>query len=118
MTARGDRTLDAVAELADLIAAAVTGCPDVAGLTQVPGRPVATYLPGRTVSGVAVRPAEVEICVVARYGRPLPQVAEQIRQAVEPLVPGRAVDVVIGDITSPQARPAAATVPAGRHQAE
>ena len=51
MTAAGDLTLDAVAELADRIAAAVTGCPDVAGLTQIPGLPVATYLRGRTVSG-------------------------------------------------------------------
>ena len=114
MTASGDWTLDAVAELADRIAAAVTSCPDVAGLTQVPGKPVATYLPGRTVSGVAVRPAEVEICVVARYGPPLPQVAAQVRQAVEPLVPGRVVDVVIADITSPRAPPDATTAPAGR----
>ncbi len=105
MTAGGDLTLDAVAELADRIAAAVTGCPDVAGLTQIPGSPVATHLRGRTVSGVAVRPAAVEICVVARYGPPLPQVAAQIRQAVAPLVPGRVVDVVIADITSPPARP-------------
>jgi hypothetical protein len=104
VTGRGDPPLAEVAELADRIAATVTGCPDVAGLTENPGVPVATYLPGRTVSGVAVRPAEVEICVVARYGRPLPQVAEQVRQAVEPLVPGRAVDVVIGDIAPPPAR--------------
>ena len=116
MTARGDRTPGGVAELADRIAAAVTRCPDVAGLTQLPGMPVATYLPGRTVSGVAVRPAEVEVCVVARYGPPLPQVAAQVRQAVEPLVPGRVVDVVIADITSPQARPKAAMASAGRHR--
>ena len=105
MTALGDRTLDGVAELADRIAAAVTGCPDVAGLTQIPGLPVATYLRGRTVSGVAVRPAAVEICLVARYGPALPQVAAHVRQAVAPLVPGRVVDVVIADITSPPARP-------------
>jgi hypothetical protein len=103
MTAQGDLALDGLAGLADRIAAAVTGCPDVAGLTQVPGLPVATYLPGRTMSGVAVRPAEVEICVVARYGPPLDKVAEQVRQAVEPLVPGRVVDVVIGDIAPPRA---------------
>ena len=118
MTAWGDRTRDGVAELADRIAAAVTRCPGVARLTQIPGMPVATYLPRRTVSGVAVRPAEVEICVVARYGPLLPQVAVQVRQAVEPLVPGRVVDVVIADITSPQARPEAATAAAGRRQAE
>jgi hypothetical protein len=65
---------------------------------------VATYLPGRTVSGIAVRPAEVEICVVVRYGPSLGQVAEQVRLAVEPLVPGRVVDVVIGDIVLPRPR--------------
>ena len=104
MTARGDLALDSVAELADRIAAAVTGCPGVAGLAQIPGMPVAAYLRGRTMSGVAVRPAEVEICVAARYGPPLPLVAAQVRQAVEPLVPGRVVDVVIADITSPHGR--------------
>lgn len=118
MTACGDRALNGVAALADRIAAAVSSCPGVAGLTQVPGMPVATYLPGRTVSGVAVRPAEVEICVVARYGPALPHVAAQVRQAVEPLVPGRVVDVVIGDITSPQARPGRAMASAGRHGAK
>lgn len=93
------------AELADRIAAAVTSCPGVAALTQLPGIPVATYLPGRIVSGVAIRPGEVEICVVARYGSPLPQIAEHVRQAVAALAPGRVVDVVIGDITLPGAEP-------------
>jgi hypothetical protein len=115
MTARDDQPLDEVAELADRIAATVTGCPDVAGLTQNPGIPVATYLPGRTVSGVAVRPAEVEICVVARYGPPLEQVAAQVLQAVDPLVPGRVVKVMIGDIAPPRA-PEAAMASADRHQ--
>jgi uncharacterized alkaline shock family protein YloU len=105
MTAKDDPAPSETAELADRIVAAVTSCPGVTGLTQIPGAPVATYLPGRTVSGVAVRAAEVEICVVARYGRPLPQIAEQVRRAVAPLVPGRVVDVVIGDITMPGATP-------------
>lgn len=87
--------------LADQIAEAVTGCPDVAGLTETPGIPVATYLPGRKVSGVAVRAGEVEVSVVARYGRPLREIAEQVRLVVAALVPGRVVDVVIADITSP-----------------
>lgn len=112
MTQRGDWRLDKVAALADRIAATVISCPDVAGLTENPGVPVATYLPGRTVSGVAVRPAEIEICVVARYGPPLAQVAAQVRRAVEPLVPGRVVDVVIGDITAPPAPEAVVAVTA------
>lgn len=97
------------AELADRIAAAVTSCPGVAALTELPGIPVATYLPGWIVSGVAIRPGQVEVCVVARYGPPLPQIAEQVRQAVAALAPGRAVDVVIGDITLPGAEPESGT---------
>ena len=84
MTGRDDPA--EVAGLADRIVAAVTGCAAVAGLTEAPGGPVATYLPGRTISGVAVRDGEVEVCVVARYGLPLLEVAEQVRQAVAPLV--------------------------------
>lgn len=117
MTTTGDRSPAAVAELADLIAVAVTECPDIAGLGQVPGIPVATYLPGRTVSGVAVRADEVEVSVVARYGLPLQQIADEVRQAVAPLVPGRVVDVVIADITAPEERPAPAMESAGSRQA-
>jgi len=101
MTGGGNQALTDVGELADSIAAAVTRLPAVAGLAQVSGVPVATYLPGRTVSGVAVRADEIEICVVAWYGESLPEVAEQIRQAVEPLAPDRRVDVLIADLTSP-----------------
>ena len=103
MTGGGDLSPAEMAELVDLIVGAVTRCPDVAGLADAPGGPVATYLPGRTVSGVAVRAGQVEVCVTARYGLPLLEVAEQVRQAVAPLVPGRVVDVVIGDITVPEA---------------
>jgi hypothetical protein len=117
MTSGGDQTSAETAGLADRIAAAVIGCPDIAGLGQVPGIPVATYLPGRTVSGVAVRPGEVEVSVVARYGPPLPEIAAQVREAVAPLVPGRVVDVVVADITFPGAQPAAGLEPAGRHTA-
>jgi len=95
-----------IAAFADQIASAVRGCADVAGLTVIPSIPVATYLPGRTVSGVAVRAGQVEVSVVARYGLPLEEIAEQVRQAVAPLAAGRVVDVVIADITSqPRERP-------------
>ena len=111
MTGRPDPAPAQAAEVADLITAAVTRCPGVAGLTQIPGIPVATHLPGRTVSGVAVRAGEVEICVAARYGPPLPQIAAQIRHAVAPLVPGRVVYVVIGDIALPEAEKEPASRP-------
>jgi hypothetical protein len=118
MTSGDDQIPAAAAELADRIAAAVTGCPDIASLGQVPGIPVATYLPGRTVSGVAVRPDEVEVSLVARFGPPLPEIAAQVREAVAPLVPGRRVDVVVADIISPEAQSAAGMELATRHPAE
>jgi len=90
-----------VARLADLIAGTVTACPAVAGLADAPGGQVATYLPGRVVPGVAVRLGEIEVCVTARLGLPLPEVATQVRQAVMPLVPGWVIDVVIGAIAVP-----------------
>ncbi|SDR95117.1 hypothetical protein [Actinopolymorpha singaporensis] len=90
----GTEPVDA-GRLADLIAAAVGACPDVARLSA---GPVATYLPGRSVPGVAVRDGEVRVAVVARYGRPLAEIAEQVRAAVAPLVPARRVDVTIDDL--------------------
>jgi hypothetical protein len=118
MTGTDFATPAEVGELADLIAGAVIRCPDVAGLTQIPGIPVATYLPGRTVSGVAVRAGEVQVSVVARYGLPLPEIAAEVRRAVTPLAPDRVVDVVIADITPPETRPEAEMAPAGRRQVE
>lgn len=108
MTNPGALAPAALAELADQVVKAVTGCPDVVGLAQAPGGPVATYLPGRTISGVALREGEVEVCVNARYGPPLVDVAEQVRRAVAALAPGRQVDVVIGDITAGVEDPGAA----------
>ncbi|WP_214410652.1 hypothetical protein [Sphaerisporangium fuscum] len=88
-----------VERLADRIAQAVQGCPDVAAPAR---RGVATYLSGRAVAGVAVRDTGVEVSVVVRYGRRLPEIADAIRDAVAPLVPGLPIDVHIDDIEIPE----------------
>ncbi|MFC4535044.1 hypothetical protein [Sphaerisporangium dianthi] len=100
----GVREKPGVEGLADRVARAVQGCPDVASLA---GGPVATYLAGRTVAGVAVRDTEVEVAVVARYGRPLAEIAAEVRAAVEPLVPGLPVHIRIDDIALPGQEPTA-----------
>lgn len=82
-------------EVADAIAAAVTACPGVAGLAA---GPVATYLPGRIVAGVAVRDGALQVAVIARYGQPLAETAEQVRAAASRVAPGRRVDVAVEDI--------------------
>lgn len=85
-------------QLADQIAEAAGACPAVAGLAA---GPVATYLPGRTVPGVAIREDAVLVSVVAWYGTPVAEVAEQVRAAVHPLAPLRRIDVSIDDLAVP-----------------
>lgn len=84
--------------LADRIAAAVVACPGVAGLAE---GPVATYLPGRAVHGVAVMSRSVEVAVVARHGPPLAEVASEVRAAVAGIVVGVPIDVTITDLEPP-----------------
>lgn len=96
------RDADRVGLLADRIAETVAGCPAVADLAA---GPVATYLPGRIVRGVAVHDDDVRIAVIARYGPPLAEVAAQVRSAVAPLAPGSRLDVQIDDIQTHGTRP-------------
>lgn len=98
-TAETRPTPTSAQQLADQIAEVVVAtCPAVAGLAA---GPVATYLPGRTVPGVAIRDDAVLVAVVAWYGTPLADVAEQVRGAVHPLVPLRRIDVSIDDLAVP-----------------
>jgi hypothetical protein len=86
---------------ADQISTAVLACPDVAGMSAGTLGEIRSYLPGRTVPGVRLGDEAVEVHVVARYGPPLPEVAGQIGRALAPLLPGRAVRVVVEDILLP-----------------
>lgn len=86
----------------DVVSGLVEQCPSVVRLASSGDRPgsveVATYLPGRRVPGVRVVEGAVEVHVVARYGRPLPEVATEIRRALAPAVDGLAVAVFIDDL--------------------
>ena len=85
-------------EPARVIAGAVLARPDVAALSRGPFGTVATYLPGDLVPGVAVRDDEVEVHVVARYGRPVREIADDVRAAVVPHAGDRAVTIVVDDL--------------------
>lgn len=103
MAAAGDDpdtdTLGAPAPaLAELVAEATLGCPDVSSLSGGMVGEVATYLPGRRVTGVRVRDAVVEVHVVARYGPPMDEIGAQVRAAVTPFVGDRTVAVTIDDL--------------------
>ncbi|MFF4127847.1 hypothetical protein ACFYYP_30340 [Microbispora rosea] len=82
------------------IADRVLSCPDVADLSRGPFGVVATHLPGGFVPGVAVRDDAIEVDIVARYGRPLPEVADLVRDAIGDLAGGRRVDVTIADVVT------------------
>ena len=83
------------------IAECVEALPSVAGLSGGAFGEVATYLPGRRVVGVRATPDGVEVRIVARWGPPLPEVAEEVRRAVGPLAGGAPVLVAIDDIELP-----------------
>ena len=85
----------------DAVAAAAAGCAGVAALDSGQFGEVASYLPGRQVPGVVVRPDSVLIQVRSRWGVTAADLLDQITAAVTPAAAGRRVDVVIGDIDDP-----------------
>jgi hypothetical protein len=60
----------------------------------------ATYEGSEKVSGVVVGPEDLEIHIVARYPlpRPIPEIAESIRERVAPEAGGRKTTVVVEDL--------------------
>jgi hypothetical protein len=100
------------AAIADAVRAAVLACPAVVALH--PGRLVhrtVTYLPGRRIDGVHVEDHRIAVSVVGLLGVPLVVLVDQVRTAVAPLAPGRAVDVHVADLSTLADQPPA--LPAG-----
>ncbi|MEO7060749.1 MAG: hypothetical protein ABI083_13600 [Lapillicoccus sp.] len=87
-------------ELADAVAAAARSVPGVADLHTGAFGEVATYLPGRRVNGVRLRPDVTEVHLVLAWGSPLLQTADEVRSVVAALVP-TPVDVTIEDVVEP-----------------
>jgi uncharacterized alkaline shock family protein YloU len=60
----------------------------------------ATYEGSEKVSGVVITPEDLEIHIVARYPlpRPIPEIAENIRERVAPEAGGRKTMVVVDDL--------------------
>lgn len=85
----------------DAVVAATLACPGVARMYPGVVGEVATYLPGRRVPGVRLPGHEVEVHVVARWGEPLPEIAERVRAAVRPLAAPLPVAVYVDDVDDP-----------------
>ncbi len=85
----------------EAVAAAALGSPLIADLTGGRFGEIATYLPGRRIIGVRELDGTVEVHVVARWGTPLPEVADVLRAAVAPHAGGLPVAIFVEDIELP-----------------
>jgi hypothetical protein len=81
---------------ADRIATAVQASRHIAGLDSGRYGEIATYLPGRRVSGVRIRPDSVTIGVVGRYPASATEIDAWVRATVGPL--DRPLHVHISDL--------------------
>jgi hypothetical protein len=89
--------------LAERVAAAVVAHPAVAALHGGIYGSVATYLPGRKLVGVRIGEGDepVEVAVVLRADRPIPETVRALRREVSRLCGGAAVDITVADIALP-----------------
>ena len=84
-------------DISERIVAAVLAIPGVAAMHGGAFGEVATYLPGRRVTGVTVGPTSCAVHLAARYPANVVDTAERVRAAVESLV-DVPVDVTIEDL--------------------
>lgn len=87
-------------EVARGMAKAARGCPDVVELSAGGFGTLQTPVPGGRVRGVAVRGGHVEVGVVVRFGRPIPDITAEVRAALAPMAAGRAVHVYVEDVVA------------------
>jgi hypothetical protein len=87
----------------DAVARRVEACPGVASLSAGAAGLAVSYLPGKRVPGVRVTDELVEVHVVARWGVTVQAVDREVRTAVQGMIAGRHLDVVIEDVDVPAA---------------
>lgn len=98
---------------ADLVAAAVLAVPFVAGLHGGRFGEVATYLPGRRITGVRLGAGTLDLHVTARYPATVEQIDVSVRAAVSALLPTpTVVSIVVEDVVEPGDGPAIRSAPA------
>lgn len=91
---------DAPGEIAEVIVREATRFPDVVELSVGSFGTLTTPVPGGHVRGVAVRGDSVEVGVVLRYGRPLPEVVAELRRVLTPRAGGRVVHIFVEDVVA------------------
>ncbi|CAL9427094.1 hypothetical protein SUDANB121_01989 [Nocardiopsis dassonvillei] len=101
--------VDEPGETARRMARAALRSPHVVELSAGAFGTLSTPVPGGRVRGVAVRADTAEVGVVVHFGRPLPEIAGELRRELAPLSGGRAVHICVEDVvagaTGTRARP-------------
>ena len=87
-------------EPADVVAAAVTSVPGVAGLHAGMFGEVGTYLPGRRVAGIRIEDGVTDVHVTLFFGTAVRETAAQIRNVVAGVI-GGTVNVTVEDVVAP-----------------
>ncbi|WP_017605735.1 Asp23/Gls24 family envelope stress response protein [Nocardiopsis alkaliphila] len=82
------------------LAEAAVRFPDVVELSSGAFGTLGTPVRGGRISGVTVRDDHVEIGVVVKYGRPLPEIATELRRDLAALAGGRVVHVSVEDVVA------------------
>jgi hypothetical protein len=99
-----DKNTDSLdAELPDLVAAAVESHPSVLRLHGGEFGVIASPMPGRRVVGVRVveEPGHhVEVGVVLRLDKPLPEIVADLRARVRTVAGPVPVDITVGDVVT------------------
>ena len=85
----------------DAVASVVRACPGVSDLADGRFGDATSYLPGRRLTGVAVREDAVRISVRAKWGVTASDLLHQITLALRPIVSDRRIEVVIAEIDDP-----------------
>jgi hypothetical protein len=90
--------------LADLVAEAVLAHPSVLRLHGGDFGVTASHLPGRKVVGVRVGEAgeRIEVAVVLRLDRPLPDIVADLRSRVREVAGAVKVDITVSDVVTEQ----------------
>lgn len=101
-TPRRDAPADDGVELADTVAAAARAVPGVFDLHSGSFGEVASYLPGRRVTGVRLTPERCEVHVVVTWGTSVLETARKVQSVVAALV-STPVHVTVEDIVDPSA---------------
>ena len=85
----------------DAVASAVRACAGVSDLADGRFGDATSYLPGRRVTGIAVKGETVRVSVRAKWGVPASDLLDQITAVLMPSLADRRIELVVAEIDDP-----------------